>query len=403
MFSIYRFAVRNSSSSPFWSAITSHLIEKLPQLFDSYANPTDAQFDLDLYCIVANSKYKQLIRKSFSNQVNLFKTNYIQILLILESLILKNSISEARDILCDVLLKHLSDIPDLQPLLQMFIQIPSKIPVEQREEFTTKILSSLCHKLHELKGNKKLWPLFFDLAIVTLELYTCTAPSCAQWLIRKENFYPWKELGERLNKIIHLCANYDVFNGNEKSDLSKLDSLKDILSTIHDRAKVNNNLFHDIHPLALAYTLRWASSPHQSDENKKKWPQYVYKMGEYMICLIDRRQITLDMYSQLLQKLYARLQSEDDNDECEWTERRFFIVSSFIHTTQFCIFSSYSVLLDILACTWKLSKRFHPRFIVHSILFFLPFLINHCRTKMDHHLLGRTFSLSFGGTYLTRW
>ncbi|CAF3637182.1 unnamed protein product, partial [Rotaria sp. Silwood2] len=70
----------------------------------------------------------------------------------------------------------------------------------------------------------------------------------------------------------------------------------------------------------------------KSYANKQQWTIHVYKMGIFMIELIDRKQITLDIYSQLLQKLYIRLQLENDiNDETEGTEQEFFTVSNFIY------------------------------------------------------------------------
>ncbi|CAF1275522.1 unnamed protein product [Rotaria sordida] len=321
-----QFAARNSSSSPFWSKITSHLIDNLPELFNSYFNPTDAKIDLEIYCFTKNSDYKKLIRERFSNQVNLFKANYPQVVLTIENLLLKNNIEEAEYFFDDVLLKHISAIPDLELLLQMFIRISPKISIEQREEFTRRILSNLSSKLKEVKVNKKLWPLFINLAIVALELHTSEGPFCADELLIKENFYPWKELGERLGKIIYLCGSYDDFILSEQSYFNKFDNLQDILSTIYDRAKVNNNLFRETHSHALKYSLRWASPPQKSDANKQQWTIHVYKMGIFMINLIDRKQITLDIYSQLLQKLYIRLQLEEDiDDETEGTEQEFFI------------------------------------------------------------------------------
>ncbi|CAF2920688.1 unnamed protein product [Rotaria sp. Silwood2] len=320
-----RFSARNSSSSPFWSKITSHLIDYLPELFNSYINPIDAQVDLGIYCIAENSDYKELIQKKFSNQVNLFIVNYPQVVLMIESLLLKNNIKEADGFFNDVLLKHFSAIPNLESLLQMFIRISPKISIEQREEFTRQILSDLSSKLKNTKANKKLWPLFFDFAIVILELHSSEAPFCADELLIKENFYPWKELGKRLDKIIYLCGSYDDFILSEQSYFNKFDHLNDILSTIYDRAKVNNNLFHETHSHALKYSLRWASPPKKSYANKQQWTIHVYKMGIFMIKLIDRKQITLDIYSQLLQKLYIRLQLENDiNDETEGTEQEFF-------------------------------------------------------------------------------
>ncbi|CAF3805546.1 unnamed protein product [Rotaria sp. Silwood1] len=321
-----QFAARNSSSSSFWSTLISHLIDYLPELFNAYVNPTDAQIDLEIYCLAENSDYKKLIRERFSNQDNLFKANYLQVVLTIENLLLKNNIEEAQYFFDDVLVKHFLAIPDLEPLLRMFIRISPKISIEQREEFTRRILSDLSSKLKKANANKKLWPLFFDLAIVALELHTSEAPFCVDELLIKENFYPWKELGERLGKIIDLCGRYDDFILSEESYFSKFDNLKDILSTIYDRAKVNNNLFRQTHFHALKYSIRWASPPKKSDTNKQQWTIHVYKMGIFVMNLIDRKQITLDIYFQLLQKLYIRLQLEEDiNDETEGTEHEFFI------------------------------------------------------------------------------
>lgn len=301
-------------------------MRKLPELFDSYANPSDIRLDLELCPIAENYDFIQLIAKNFSNQTNLFKANYTHLIKAIESLLVKNRFQEAEILIDDVLAKHFSSIPDLQPLLQIFIQLIPKISNDKKKEFAKRILSTLSDQLSRVKANRNLSPLFFDLVMTILEMRTVEVAKYAEDILEKENFYLWIDLGERLKTLIQLCGSYDSLTIDDDANTSDLSSLRDILDILHKLVQGNQNLFRFTHAPALVCILRWTSPPKGSSQNKQLWPDYVYRMGKYMIYLIDPKQITLETYSQLLQKIHNRLQTKRDDDDDDVQSQLFFFI-----------------------------------------------------------------------------
>ena len=278
--------------------------------------------DLELCPITEDYDFIKLIAKNFSNQTNLFKANYTHLLKAIESLLVKNRFSDAETLMDDVLAKHFSSIPDLQPLIQIFLPLIPKISNEKKKEFTKRILSTLCDQLSRVKANKNLSPLFFDLMMTILEMRTIEAAKYAKELLEKENFYSWKDLGERLKTLIQLCGSYDGLTIDDDANTSDLSGLADILDILHELVQGNHDLFRFTHAPALVCILRWTSPP----KSKSQWADYVYRMGKYMIYLIDSKQITLETYSQLLQKIHTRLQTKRDDDDDDIQSQLFFFI-----------------------------------------------------------------------------
>lgn len=262
----------------------------------------------------------------------------------MESLLVKNRFKDAEVLMDDVLAKHFSSIPDLQPLFQIFTQLIPKISNEKKKEFAKRILSTLCDQLSRVKANKNLSLLFFDLAISILEMRTIEAVKYAKELLERENFYSWKDLGERLKKLIQLCGSYDELKIDDDDDnTSDLSNLADILDILHQVVEGNHDIFRFTHGPALVCILRWTSPSKGSSQNKQQWPDYVYRMGKYMIQLIDSKQITLDTYCQLIQKIHNQLQMKrDDDDDDIQSQLYFFIVCSSIQFSR--------LILRILIC-----------------------------------------------------
>jgi hypothetical protein len=118
-------------------------------------------------------------------------------------------------------------------------------------------LLSITYTLRDIKANKNLAPLFFDLILAILKLFVIDAPQCAQPMMTKLEFYPWKDLESRITDLINTCISYDKII--HKPYFSNLKDLENIVKLIDDRAKQNPVLLQSTHSIALQAILRWSN------------------------------------------------------------------------------------------------------------------------------------------------
>jgi hypothetical protein len=211
-----------------------------------------------------------------------------------------------------VITKHLSSV-DLAPLIHTFIRICSSLTnstnIEPRNLFCSKILAYLTDTLRDIKVNKSLAPLLFDLFIAILKLCVIDAPQCVQYMITKSDFFPWKDLGSSINELISTCISYESII--HKPFFSNLDDLEKIVKLIDDRAKTNPVILKSTHSIALQAILRWSNKD-------AKYSIHVYKMSYSMLNLIDQYQINVETCSQLIDALQNRIYADSDDDPEEF-------------------------------------------------------------------------------------
>ena len=194
--------------------------------------------------------------------------------------------------------------------------------MERGNQFCSQVLYHLTSALISAKASKKLAPLFFDLILAELGMCAMEAPCYAQIILKKSEFYPWKELTPRIADFVRICGSYDSIVHNDY--FSKLDDLASILTLIHDRAKTNPTIVRATHEPALKAILRWS-------EKNMTYSMHVYKMGGSMLELLDQEQITLDICSKFIDALQHRMSPDNDDDDQENVRLRnanFFMVSS---------------------------------------------------------------------------
>lgn len=308
-------------------------------MFDSYANADDAQINLNT-CTEhpVSLEFVRLLAKSYKSNVDLFKTNFNQILSATEKLLLSNNIQSASEFVNQVVLEHFDTIGNIEPLLQMFVRVCPLVNVDCRNKFSLEIILPVTYKCGEIKCKKTFAGLFFDFALRILDLCVIQAPKCADHLLQKTDFYPWKELAPCFSDLIRLCVAYERID--IKLHDGDLGYLTNILRMAVDRGKVYTVIFRATHDPALQALLHWSGS---LDRNATKvWPIHVYQMGEVMSDLIDDQKITAEHFAQFIEALHKRIIDHENNGTDGNVEQymiSFFSVSKIfqLHSHEFCL------------------------------------------------------------------
>ncbi|CAF1253486.1 unnamed protein product [Rotaria sordida] len=302
---IFRHAARLSHQSRVWASILDVFTRTLPTLFDSYVNIDDAQIDF-LLCIEEpiSNDYILFISKSYNRNPDLIKNNFSQALLVIERLLLGHHIREVRYFIDQAILAHIETIIDIEALVQMFIRVCPLIPIDYRKESS---------------------PLFFEFALILLDLCVLEAPPCAVYLLEKNEFYPWKDLAPHFTDLLRLCSAYETIEIEKTS--SELNSLTTILRLAVDRAKAHAIIYRSTHKEALRAISRWTYT-NDDNNNRKIWSNHVYDMGQTMLDLIDQRQVTIDICIQFIEALRLRIvdnESTEDDISINHTMNSFFL------------------------------------------------------------------------------
>ncbi|CAF5015761.1 unnamed protein product, partial [Rotaria sp. Silwood1] len=319
---LFRHALQMSYQSQIWSEIASILQQSQPKLFDSSDNPAEALTIIECAESSISSEFLSSLANSYKNNANHLKTNFSYILIIIERLILKDHIEEASNFIEDTLEVHFTTAVDIDALLRMLIRICPQVNIDHRDQLCSKIIWSLSIKLKDAKCNKQSSSLFFDFALIILNLH----------------FYPWKELASRCSDVIRSCAAYDTISEEEHS--RNLDSLEDILRLIAERAQVNPSIIQAIHDEAPRAILRWSTSTKVG--NKKTWCSHVYRMEQAMIVFIDQRQVTIDIFAQIIEALQKRIVNDEESDNKEESSKS--IENFFINDIRIQIFHACELI-----------------------------------------------------------
>jgi hypothetical protein len=167
--------------------------------------------------------------------------------------------------------------------------------------------------------------IFFDFVLAILDLHVLEAPPCSYRILNKSDFYPWKELNIQLNHLIQSCIDYDKVI--YVSHHCQLDELEDLLKLIRERAKTNLSMFSATHGPALQAVLKWSSVI--NNETGVLYGKHVFKMGEILTELVDRRQITVDICDQFIEILQNKIANDDDTIDFSMPHGCFLNVSYF--------------------------------------------------------------------------
>ena len=363
-----RYAVQMCPQSSIWSEVVSTLTCTLKNLFNNYTNPADAETDL-MICIgpPVSSIFIEILAKSFNSNVELFKANSSHVLTTIERLLLMNNIKDTRVFVEQTIIVHFDSAVDIDPLLRMLIRTCPLVSVEHRKELCLHVIWYIAGKLYDVKCSKTLAPLFFDFALVLLDLSVVEAPRHARLLLEKTEFYPWKELAPRCSDLVRLCAAYDSID--EKHVISDLSYLEDILGLVGARAKANLAIVHATHGEALRAILRWLSRA--ENDHKRRWGRHVFNMGHKMLDLTDQRQITSDTCVDIIEALRKRVANNEEDDNHEEVRS---MIGPFLYVSELLICHMHTFLLLDLSfrgwhrdcpCILSLSKSFHTTLIVN--------------------------------------
>lgn len=316
-----RHAVRLHQRSKVWASIIFVFTRTIPNLFDTYVDPADVKIDIELcgtepIC----SDHVFFVSKNYKTHPEFIKDNFPSVLFAIEHLLIGKNERETRFFLGEAIFPHLESGLDLEALTKMFIRVCPLIPIENRDETCKNIISNVTFQFAQLKCSKKLAPIFFEFALVLLNLHVIQAAPCAERLLQKNDFYPWKELSNRFVDLIRLCVSFDDFE--VKKTFSDLDSLAKILRLIAERAKGLPILYRTTHSEALKAISRWTEP--------KSWSNHVFRMAETMMDLIDKRQINVELCVQFIEAIRAKIianEKDEENNQQYSTEFSFYIVS----------------------------------------------------------------------------
>ncbi|UJR32768.1 hypothetical protein I4U23_020228 [Adineta vaga] len=220
----YQHAVQQSQSSSIWLEIAKILNESSPKIFTLDTQSNIVLFDSNLPIETISSNYIAHQIQSCKDNIELIKTNFNPLIITIEQLILSNRYKDAYLLLLKLIIPNLSSI-DLELFLRKMISLCSI--VQQQELFCSEILDPFVRALADLKGMKTLALLFFDLSLAILKLHCIEAPELSCHLLRRKDFYPWKDMVNGLIDCLKTCILYDTLV--REANFSSLDRLEDIM------------------------------------------------------------------------------------------------------------------------------------------------------------------------------
>ena len=292
--------------SKVWAPIIFVFTRTIPNLFDIYVDSADVKIDIELcgtepIC----SDHVFFVSKSYKTHPEFIKDNFSSVLFAIEHLLIGKHDRQTQFFLSEAIFPHLESGLDLEALTKLFIRVCPLIPLENRDETCKNVISNVTYQFARLKCSKKLAPVFFEFALVLLNLHVVQAAPCAEQILQKNDFYPWKELSNRFVELIRLCVAFDDFD--VKKTFSDLDSLSKILRLIAERAKGLPVLYRTTHSEALKAISRWIEP--------KSWSNHVFRMAENMLDLIDKRQINVELCVQFIEGIRAKIIANEENEE----------------------------------------------------------------------------------------
>ncbi|MCC7160084.1 MAG: hypothetical protein IT281_11210 [Ignavibacteria bacterium] len=253
-------------------------------------------------------------------------------------------IKEAEKFFFQNILVYINAVVDIDVLVHMFIRVCPLINIHYRNQLCSGILRSLTDKLRESNCTTELATLFFEFALIVLDLHTIEAPESAWNILDKSEFYPWQKLAQRFTDLVRLCVGYDTID--QKHYSNELDKLEAILRIAADKAKLYPIILKATHNEALQAVLRWSGSM-QNDTEKVPWSSHVYKMGFPAFDLIDKQHITIDTCIQFIlvlqQKVIVNEKYSNQQNTLTFIER--FFTVSISYTNILCIHTNPNMRL----------------------------------------------------------
>ena len=306
-----------------WTEVNWALLRESPTLFDSFNNPDDVLIHLAA-CAVPPiwNDYVDALAKYYQNHPDSFQKHVSQVLALMEKIIVEDNLKAAEFLMEKSIIRCFNSITNHEELLQMFIRLCSSVRPTSRDYFCRCFISPLTYELSNKKFPKKLALLSFDLLLTILDLHIMQAPNCTYRLIGISEFYPWKQLNKQITHLIQSCIAYDTVTCESGQEL---ENITQIISLIHERAKVNTAIFQATHDVALQAILKW--SVIVDINTGRPYPKHAFTMGEVMTRLIEEEKVTADICIQLVDALQKRIENDDESRTNYCPDDMFLIVS----------------------------------------------------------------------------
>jgi hypothetical protein len=195
--------------------------------------------------------------------------------------------------------------------------------VENKDLFTSNFLLYLIKEIENLPAKENLSSIFVDLILAILKLRVLDAPDFSLRLLKKREFYSWKDLIDGLVDLIETCISYDTLIDEE--DSGKLNELEGIIDFIYEKIPIRSNVSKLAQPIILETIVRWSDNQYHGEE-------FVYRMGRSLLYLMDPEQITEDTCLKFIEILQKRIDCDDE--EINRKKRLLFWVSLSIYVQQ---------------------------------------------------------------------
>ncbi|CAF0846606.1 unnamed protein product [Adineta ricciae] len=282
----YQRAVQQSGQCSIWMNIVRIFATCLPEIFPPEVNLPIENISPD---------YLNHLIRTYKENTDLIKTNFSQLLNIIEQLVLSDQYDYAHSFTMKLITPNLSVI-DLESFLRKMIALCAI--VTDRDSLCTKVLDELVSELVILNTVNTFAGLYFDLALAILKLHTIKAPRLSRDLLRLNDFYSWGEMADSLAELLKRCISYDALNSKEH--FNNLDCLEDIVEIIIDKRQVYSSIGKVLHPIAMETILRWSNPDLRFDT-------HVYRLGKRILHLIDIEQINEEICIKLITALQNRV------------------------------------------------------------------------------------------------
>lgn len=249
----------------------------------------------------------KVLGKTFESNKAKFQAKLPEILKIIEKLILTKHFCECYNFMENFIFPSISSENEIDQFISLMINIPKGTAISDRNDFFYYVMMRVSDFLKDFRPSTKMSVRYFAFAEAMLSLKVNSAPEKALRLLKRENFYSWKDLSSRMGNLVRLCADYETIE-DDKVERHALSSLEELIHLIQDRAAAQRTIFRHTHEQAQIYILRWSAV--LDEKNPKFLAGHVYRMGRALVALIDIEQVNSAFCTQIAHNLKVQFQIE---------------------------------------------------------------------------------------------
>lgn len=299
--------MRASKNSEIWQRISTNVENAGADLFNDTEN-------LDSILLIIESGNSTLIANNLKRMAEtlesnkeIFQAKFQEILTIIETLLSTKMFDVCGHFIEKVIFTNASSDEEIDRFMSLLINFSPKVGAADRRDFFRDVMGKSRYFLEDFPASKKISVRYFDFAEAILSLKVDHAPNSALHLLQRQNFYPWKDLSNRIDNLIRLCVDYQTIEDDPYGS-HELDELEDIFELIRERGTVQRAILRNVQQQAQFNALRWSTFP--NEKNPKLLPRFVYRMGRALVTLIDIEQVDINFCCQVIQSFKVQLKAQ---------------------------------------------------------------------------------------------